>query len=153
MIEINREEVFFIKNKFVKNLLTIANIYMSYIIIVFLTFIGCAVFDFKNDEVNKVLYLIIVILGTMYFLVSFNWLFQILIIDGIGISIYFFNRCITRFFWSDIEAIKKNSMMRSTYYTIILKNGKKINLEHRKSIKKAIEFYIPNTQKEKLNLY
>ena len=142
----------FIKNKFAKNLLTIVNIYMSYIIVVFLIFIGCAIFDLKNYEVNKVFHLIIVILGSMYFLVSFYWLFQILIVDDIGISIYFFNRCITRFYWSDIEAIIKNNMMRSTYYTIVLKNGKKINLEHRKSIKKAIEFYIPNTQKEKLSL-
>ena len=127
------------KNKFYKHLFQIlctggAFLFVLILIIIALVIIQEPKYVFIMSFSVSV-YIILFFIGTFY------WIFQKVIIDQNGIKIVFFKKIIKQCTWAEIESIEESNFLNNPTYYIQIKNGKAFYLDKRKSIKKTIEFY------------
>ena len=132
------------KNRFVKNMFQVLSCFASEIIIGIPILIVGFETGFRNRDANLFMVICIVFLIVLPFGIGSYWIFQNVVIDKNGISVYLFGRKVRYASWGSIEAIKRAGVMRNMCYVIsILDEEKTLNLDYRKSIKKAMLFYAP----------
>ena len=139
------------KNIFLKNLYQIIS--FALVISIFIFFLLLGYFVSLNYENNNGWYLLLIagVLIASYFIIGFYWIFQTVEIDEKGIKIKILGKNIRNVKWDNIIEIKYASVMRNPAYVLLIKNEKNINLDSRKSIKKAMIYYAPKAMKDKLN--
>jgi len=142
------------KKRFVKNLIQIICYIACNVILILPVLLGFIFMKPLESDPdyglsNKFLIIYIGAVVLVSFCIGFYWIFQTVTIDGNGITIQLFRRAIKYCSWDEVQSIKKTNIMRNDCYTFYLKNEKKqLNLDYRKSIKKAILFYAPSSIKE-----
>lgn len=129
-----------IKNKFYKNLyqsisfFSVILVFVFFLLLGFISTLGC-----ENN--GWILLLVAASLIILYFFVGFYWIFQMVEINDNGIIIKFFGKEIKAIHWEDVVNISYGNVMRNSSYTVVSKNGNKINLDSRKGIKELIKSY------------
>lgn len=86
-----------------------------------------------------ILLIIALALILLSFLIGFYWIFQKVLIDEIGITIFLINRTIRQVKWEEIDTIAEANIMRNPAISTKTFSGSEIHLDKRKSIMKAIE--------------
>ncbi len=132
------------KNRFFKNLFQfLTSLGVLDTMMVFVLLMGLFETGFQNREFILLTLIFIAFLVLVNLACSY-WIFQRVLIDENGISVYFFGRMLRHVPWDSIEAIKRDSVMRNMCYVIsILNEETPLNLDYRKSIKRAMIFYAP----------
>lgn len=128
------------KNKFFKNFFQL----LCYCIGMLFIWILVLVVIFVGEGDKNLIFFILLnlsLITILFFLFGFYVMFQKVIIDENGIKILFFKRVVNQCSWTDVQSIEKFNYMNNSTYTIKLYNGKKIHLERRKAIKKALVYY------------
>ena len=136
---------------FLKNLYQIIS--FALVISIFIIFLLLGYFASLNYENNNGWYLLLIagVLIASYFIIGFYWIFQTVEIDEKGIKIKILGKNIRNVKWDNMIEIKYASVMRNPAYVISIGNEKNLNLDSRKSIKKAMIYYAPQVIKDKLN--
>lgn len=130
-----------LKNKFFKNLFQSINVFVS----IFVVYIPCIFGYIESLKYGSNLGWILLVaplgLHVLFFLLGFYWIFQIVIIDEIGIKIFLCNKMIRESKWEEIDTIEEDYIMQNPAITIKNDNGTEIHLDRRKIIIKVIEKY------------
>ena len=131
------------KYRFLKNLYQIIS--FSCVLLVFVIILAMAFVASLSYENSNGWYLLLFagITSVIFFIVGLYWIFQIVVIDEIGIRIILFTKTIRTVSWDNILEIKRTSVMRNPAYVLVIKNENNLNLDDRKSIRKAICQYVP----------
>lgn len=130
-----------VKNKFYKNLYHTLSFFIPILILIIILFIFYIELPNGEKKHGWILLVLAFSLVNLYFITGFYWIFQKVIIDENGIKIVLFNKIIKETKWKEIETIKEEIIKSNLSLRIILINGSKIRLDHRKSIIKAINIY------------
>lgn len=131
-----------IKNRFVKNLYQIVSFAFSEIVLI-LPLLASIFLAIQNnaEEAIWILATSIVFLIVLYFVIGFYWIFQIIEISKEGIEVKLFKKTIRRIKWEDVKEIKHSQVMRNPAYSIVVNGTKNLNLDSRKKIKLALDFF------------
>ena len=138
------------KSTFIKNLYQIISCFL--VIMVFVVSLLLGFFASLDSENNNGWYLLIIAFSliVLFFIFGGYWIFQTVEIDAKGIKTKIFKKIIRSVSWDDITEIKYASVMRNPAYVLSIDNEKNLNLDSRKSIKKAMNYYAPKSIKDKL---
>ena len=136
--------------KFIKNLYQVIS--CLFVIMVFVCFLLLGYIKSLDYPKNNGWYLLLVSFSliVLFFITGFYWIFQTVEIDAEGIRTKIFRKSIRSINWDDITEIKYTCVMRNPAYVLLIKNEKNLNLDSRKSIKNAINYYAPQSIKDKL---
>ena len=130
-----------IKSKFFKNLYQTISFSLSVSVIVFFLLLGYfASLSYENND-GWLLLLVALIVIILFFMIGFFWFFQIVEIDTEGISTKILGKTLRKVNWDNIKGIKHTSVMRNPAYVVSIENQKDLNLDSRKKIRFAIEYF------------
>ena len=133
------------KNRFVKNLFQVLSSLGGLDVLALIVLLE-VIFEISLQNREKILFCLVVIACLVFlnFGIGFYWVFQKVLIDETGISVYLFGKTLRHVPWASIEAVKRDSVMRNLCFVISVWNEERpLNLDYRKSIKRAMLFYAP----------
>ncbi len=141
-----------IKNTFIKNWYQVISYFL--VIMVFVGILLLGYFASLDFESNNGWYLLVIALAliVLFFGIGFYWIFQTVEIDEKGIRTKLFRKTIRCVSWEKVTDIRYTGVARNSVYAISIENEKNLNLDARKSIKKAIAHYAPQALKETLTI-
>ena len=130
------------KHKFVKNLYQIISFALSDLLLIMIIFCGGFISGFQDRETNLFILCSIIALIFIYFLIGFYWIFQTVVFSQEGIALYFFRKKLQFIHWEDIQAIERTNVMKNPSLSFTVKGlQRRLNLDNRHSVKKAILHY------------
>ncbi len=141
-----------IKNTFIKNWYQVISYFL--VIMVFVGILLLGYFASLDFESNNGWYLLVIALAliVLFFGIGFYWIFQTVEMDEKGIRTKLFRKTIRTVSWEKVTDIRYTGVARNSVYAISIENEKNLNLDARKSIKKAICHYAPQALKETLTI-
>lgn len=132
------------KDKFFKNLYQSISFFAVILILDIPLLAGYIVsLDYENNN-GWILLLIATLLTALFFIIGFYWIFQIVEINDSGITTKLFKKVIKNISWENVAKIEYGNVMRNSSYTVIHKDGNKINIDARKEIRQIIKKYSDN---------
>ena len=92
-------------------------------------------------------WIILIIIGALpllFVIIGFYWIFQKVIIDENGVRVMFMNTLLHCYHYYEIEKYEYSNVMRNPSITIIMKDGKRLNIDRRKKAIDCLNFYKVN---------
>lgn len=77
----------------------------------------------------------------LYFAIGFYWIFQVVRIDEQGVRVLFWGKTVRFAPWEKIYSVRRDSVMKNPAVVIKVLEEKNLNLDDRRSIRKAIGAY------------
>ncbi len=137
-----------IKNQFLKNLYQAVSFFCVIMVLV-VVIMGGFVVSIILGNPAWILLVFSLLMIFFYFAVGFYWIFQKIIISNFGIEVIFFNKVIKQISWENIESVEQGAVMKNPAYIIFVNNGKKLHLDSRKGIQRAIKHFCNDNAKLK----
>lgn len=92
-------------------------------------------------------WIILIFIGALpllFVIIGFYWIFQKVIIDENGVRVMFMNTLLHYYHYYEIEKYEFSNVMRNPSITIIMKDGKRLNIDRRKKAIDCLNFYKVN---------
>ena len=140
-----------IRKRFVKNLFQVVTWVGAELIYILPFFLGIFITDDKIDRAFCLIFVPVIVIVT--FLIEFYWIFQFVVIDEYGLSLFFLKKKIKQINWENVLSVEKTCINRHSYYSFTIKDEKNFNVNCRKSIKIAVLHYAPQNIKEDILKY
>lgn len=91
-----------------------------------------------EDNFGFVLLIVTAVIACLYFVISFYWIFQKVIISKTSIKIIFLGKIIREYFWDNVDSIKRVNHLKNPSLKITFRDGSFIHLDDRKKIRRII---------------